>query len=195
MIVAINNTHILIPEASLKGMQTKNDRFHIICSGLQEVLNRLFKYLHWKLNVLTRMFYVEVLILGVICCGSASQWGQNLNTRRRSLRFTPGLRGVAFPCTKRIFPSPVSLWIVCARRELMERNGLPCAPRLDSGESGSLRAYLVYCSGGRPDYLDKPVGSFGQSPIAIQVGLELMKKQGEALISITPRSDAKKPSW
>lgn len=72
----------------------------------------------------------------------------------------------------------------------MELNGLPCAWRLNSGESGPLREYLVYCSGGRPDYLDKPIGLFGQSPIAIQVGLELMKKQGEALIS----SDAKNPS-
>lgn len=58
----------------------------------------------------------------------------------------------------------------------MELNGLPCAPRLDSGESGPLREYLVYCSGERPDYLDKPVGLFGQSPITIQVRLELMKK-------------------
>lgn len=51
---------------------------------------------------------------------------------------------------------------------------------------------MVYCSGGRPDYLDEPVDLLGQSPIAIQVRLELMKKQGEALISITPRSDAKR---
>lgn len=75
----------------------------------------------------------------------------------------------------------------------MELNRLPCAPRLDSGESGPLRDYLVYCSGERPD-LDKPVGLFGQSPIAIQVRLELMKKQGDPLISITPRSNAKNPS-
>lgn len=176
-------------------MQTKNDQLYHVCSGLQEVLNRLFKYLYWKLSVLTHMFYVEVLILGVICCGSASQWVQNLNTRQRSLGFTPGLRGVAFPCTKRIFTSPVSLWIVRARRELMELNGLPCTPRLDSGESGPWREYLVCCSEGRPDYLDKPVGLFGQSPIAIQFRLELIKKQGEALICITLRSDAKDPSW
>lgn len=98
-----------------------------------------------------------------------------------------------FPALKRIFTSLVSLWIVRARRELMKLNGLPCDLRLDSGASGLLKEYLVYCSGGRPDYLDKPVGLFGQSPIAIQVRLDLTKKQGEALISITPRSDAKNP--